>query len=232
MGVPFSSDGIQEDSLILSGHAGDHWVSFVREISFFDRKEALMIHTLSQSWWVLVLRGVLAISFALLAIAFPWAALVTLALVFGAYAFIDGIAALWLGVSGHTGEGRVWPSFFFGIFGILAGVVAFLWPGITLFALLTVVAAWAIVRGISEIVLAVRLRRIIEGEWIFGFSGVLSIVFGVLLFTMPGAGLVALVWLTAFYAFLSGIVSIALGLRLHYPADESDFYERTVARPV
>lgn len=191
-----------------------------------------MIFTLTKSWWLLVLRGVLAILFALLAVAYPGAALVTLALVFGAYVFIDGIAALWMGITGHTEDGRVWPLFFFGIFGILAGCVTFMWPGITLFAFLAVVAAWAIIRGIFEIALAVRLRKVIEGEWIFGFSGVLSVVFGVLLFTMPTAGLVALVWLTAFYAFLFGIITIALGLRLHYPADERDIYDRRVAHPV
>ena len=112
-------------------------------------------------------------------------------------------------------QGRpFWALVVVGLLGFAAGVVTFLWPGITALALLMVIAAWALVMGIFQIVAAIRLRKEIEGEWLLGFSGVLSVIFGVLMVINPGAGALALLWVIAAYAIIFGVLLIVLGFRL------------------
>lgn len=167
--------------------------------------------------WLFV-RGIAAIVFGILAFIWPGPTLLALVLLFGAYALVDGVASLVLVLRRRRPKDTpVWAMVLVGIAGIGAGVVTFLWPGITAVALLAVVAAWAIVRGIFEIIAAVRLRKEIEGEWLLGLAGALSIVFGVLLLLQPGAGLLALVWLVGIYALIAGVVYISLGVRLGHP---------------
>jgi uncharacterized membrane protein HdeD (DUF308 family) len=101
-----------------------------------------------------------------------------------------------------------------GAISILAGIVAFAWPGITAVALLFVIAAWAIARGVFEILAAIRLRKEIDNEWLLGLAGAASIVFGIMLVAWPGAGLISLVWLIAAYSIAFGVLSILLSLRL------------------
>ncbi len=91
-------------------------------------------------------------------------------------------------------EKRWWLFLLQGIGGIIVGIMAFVWPGITALALLYIIAAWAIVTGIFEVVAAVDLRKEIEGEWLLGLSGIASVVFGALLVGFPGAGALAVLW--------------------------------------
>jgi uncharacterized membrane protein HdeD (DUF308 family) len=133
----------------------------------------------------------------------------------GAYALVDGAVSLWAAIVGKGGglAPRWWLAVV-GVAGILAGLVAFLSPGITAIVLLTFIAAWAIVIGVFEIVGAVRLRKEIEGEWLLALSGVLAILFGVALIAVPGAGLLSLVWLIGAFAIVAGVSYIGLALRL------------------
>src|SRR5215475_11543110 len=101
-----------------------------------------------------------------------------------------------------------------GIAGIVAGALAFVWPGMTALVLLLFIASWAIVIGILQIWGAIRLRREIEGEWLLGLSGLLSVAFGVIMFAQPGAGALAVVWLIGWFAILAGCVYIALAFQL------------------
>ncbi len=165
-------------------------------------------------WWALVLRGLAAITFGVLTFVKPSISLLALVILWGAYALVDGVFAIVLSIQGARivrGWGWLLAG---GIVSIGAGVVAFLWPGITALALLAVIGAWAVLTGIAEIVTAVQLRRHLRGEWMLAASGVLSIAFGVLLAANPGPGALAVTWLIGLYAVGFGALLVALGLRL------------------
>ncbi len=101
-----------------------------------------------------------------------------------------------------------------GVFAVLFGIFAFIWPGMTALVLLLFIASWAVLMGIFEIAAAIRLRKHIENEWLLGLSGLVSILFGVLMFLQPGAGALAVIWLIGSFAIFFGILLIALGFRL------------------
>ncbi|MFF5208953.1 HdeD family acid-resistance protein [Streptosporangium sp. NPDC000396] len=165
---------------------------------------------LSRTWWVYLIRGACAILFGLLAIIWPGITIYALVILFGAYAIADGVFALF--GSGRGGS-RIW-MIIYGILGILAGIAAFVWPQITALALLVLIATWAIVTGIVEIVAAIRLRKEMQGEWMFIVSGVLSVLFGILLLARPGPGALAVVWLIGTMAIIYGIALIGLAFKV------------------
>ena len=160
-------------------------------------------------WWALALRGAVAILFGLAALLRPDIALEALILLFGAYALVDGVFAI-VGVFGGTRGGTPrWLLVIEGIVGILAGLIAFVLPGLTAILLLYLIAAWAVITGISEIATAIRLRQEITGEWALIIGGALSIIFGVILAVIgPVAGLLSLVWLIGVYALAFGILML------------------------
>jgi uncharacterized membrane protein HdeD (DUF308 family) len=175
-----------------------------------------MLSIISRDWWVFALRGVAAILFGVLAFASPGITLATLVLLFGAYAFVDGVSLLIALARGDAGARRhAWSVGIMGVLGIVASIVTFVWPGITALTLLYLVATWAITMGVFQVVAAIALRREIEGEFWMGLGGVMSVVFGVLLVASPGTGLVALVWLVGAWAIVFGASSLALAYRLH-----------------
>ncbi len=167
----------------------------------------------SRYWWMIALRGVLAIVFGVLAFIWPGATLATLVLLFGAYAFVDGIVSIVVGIKEYGERERWWATLLGGVVSLGAGIITFLMPGITTLTLLTLIALWAVVRGIFEIVAAIRLRHVIRGEWLLGLAGVLSIVFGVWMLAFPGAGAIAVIWWIGAYAIALGLMLVALGFR-------------------
>jgi uncharacterized membrane protein HdeD (DUF308 family) len=174
---------------------------------------------LAGNWWALLVRGIVAVLFGLVALFWPGLTLWVLILFFGAYALVDGIFAIVAGIRG-TG-GRRWLLFAEGALGVLAGLVAFFWPGMTALVLLYVIAFWAILTGIFEIVMAISLRREIENEWLMALGGVLSVIFGLILAVLPGVGLLSLVWLVGIYAIVFGVSLIVLGFRVRGHRRES-----------
>jgi uncharacterized membrane protein HdeD (DUF308 family) len=160
-------------------------------------------------WWALVLRGAIAILFGLAALLRPGIALEALILLFGAYALVDGVFAI-VGIFGGTRGGTPrWLLLIEGIAGILAGIIAFMLPGLTALVLLYLIAAWAIVTGIFEIATAIRLRREIRGEWALIIGGALSVLFGVILIVVsPFAAILSLTWLIGVYAVAFGILML------------------------
>jgi uncharacterized membrane protein HdeD (DUF308 family) len=177
-------------------------------------KEAIMLDTLARNWWAVVLRGVCAILFGLAAFAWPGITLAVLILLYGVYALADGILAVIWSLVGRRQGDFPWGVFLAGLAAIAAGVFTFLWPGLTALALLYLIAAWAIVRGVFEIIAAVRLRKEIAHEWLLALSGLASIVLGLLLLAWPGLGVLAVLWWIGAFAIVFGVLSIALGFRL------------------
>jgi uncharacterized membrane protein HdeD (DUF308 family) len=170
-----------------------------------------MLHTLATNWWALALRGLAAVVFGLLTFFLPGITLVTLVLLFGAYALIDGVfnVVAFFRVASHH-----WALLLEGVIGIIAGVLTFAWPAITALALLYVIAFWAILTGILEIVAGIRLRKVIANEWLLLVMGVLSLIFGLLILFAPGAGALVIVLWIGGYALVFGLFLLALAFRL------------------
>ena len=173
-----------------------------------------MLAAICDRWWVLMIRGMCAVVFGAIAFASPGITLWALILLFAAYALIDGIGGVVLGFGGSAAGRPWWEMILLGVLGVLAGIVAFLWPGLTAVVLLYVIGFWAIVRGVLEISAAIKLRKVLEHEWWLILSGLLSIAFGAILFARPGAGALAMVLVIGAYAVVVGVMMIALSLRL------------------
>ena len=150
--------------------------------------------------------------FGLAALFWPGITLYVLIIFFGAYALVDGVFAIAAGIRGSGG--RRWVFLAEGVLGILAGLIAFFYPGMTAFVLLYVIAFWAILTGLLRIVMAIWLRREIENEWFLVLSGVISVLFGVILAALPGPGLLALVWVVGIYELILGVALIVLGFEV------------------
>ncbi len=172
-----------------------------------------MLSEISRNWWLAVLRGALAVLVGVIAFVWPGITFEALVLLFGLYAFFDGVLVLGFGLMA-AGDGlQWWPLVLAGILGIALGVITFIQPQTVGLVLVYLVGAWAIVTGLLEVVAAIRLREVISTEWLMGLSGVLSILFGVLVVMQPGAGAISLVYLFGLYAVLAGMTQIAFGFR-------------------
>jgi len=173
-----------------------------------------MLIVFTGSWWVMVLRGIAAILFGVLAFVWPHITLTALVFLFGAYALVDGVFSIIAGIKTHAENKRWWLLLILGLVSIAAGVYAFLMPAITAFILLILIASWAIVTGAFEIAAAIQLRKYISGEWLLVLGGIVSILFGAALLYNPAAGALAVVWLIGVYAVVFGILLLALGIKL------------------
>lgn len=173
-----------------------------------------MVDTLARNWGWVALRGVVALLFGLLTLFNPAITLAALIFLFGAYAIADGVFTIASAITNRRGE-RHWVALLVGgLAGVVLGGLTFLVPGVTATALLFFIAAWAIVTGIAEIVVAIRLRDVITGEWMLILAGVASVAFGFAVFLYPGAGALGLVLYIGAYATMLGILLIALAFRL------------------
>ena len=174
-----------------------------------------LLRAMAEHWWVFLIRGIAAIVFSVLAIAWPGLTILTLTLFWGAYALVDGVLALWAGISGKVADrsSRWWLAIV-GLLGVVAGLIALIAPGYTAAVLLITIAVWAIIVGVLQVVGAIRLRKEIDNEWMLGLSGVCAIIFGVLFFLSPAAGALTVVWMISLFALIFGVVSIMLALKL------------------
>lgn len=169
-----------------------------------------MVFAPARNWWALAIRGAVAVVFGVIALAWPGITLWTLALVYGAYAFVDGVFALAAAIAG-TAARRPWGMLLLeGIVGILIGLFAVLWTPAVAVALAYLVAFWAVLTGILEILAAIRLRQHITSEWALVLGGVLSVLLGVLLILWPPLLAVFLGW----YAIVWGVLLLTLAFRL------------------
>lgn len=174
-----------------------------------------MLTFLSRYWWLLVVRGAAAVLFGIVAFTLPVATLAALILVFGAYAFVDGVVAVTTAIGGRTITPHWWVLLLQGLFGIGVGVVTLFNPVLTAIALLVYIAAWAILVGGLQIFAGIKLRDELTGEWWLVLGGALGVAFGILMVWHPAAGAVALLWLIASYAVIWGLTLIACGFGVH-----------------
>ncbi len=170
-------------------------------------------HAFGKSWWLILLRGVFAILFGVLSFVWPGLTLIALVTLYGIYAIADGGVALYAALAGGGPVSRWW-LLFAGLLGLAVGIVTLAWPGITALALLVCIAVWALVRGVFEIVSAIQLRKVIDNEWWLIGSGMLSVLFGLVILMAPGAGAIALVWVIGAYSIAFGCLLAGLALRL------------------
>lgn len=175
-----------------------------------------MLRLIARDWWVYAARGLAAIVFGMLALAWPGPTLVVLVLMFGALALVDGLSMLVALVRGDVlARSHAWATGAMGVTGVVFAIATWLWPGITALTLLYLVAMWSITVGVLQIVAAIEFRREIDGEVWAALGGVLSIAFGALLIAVPSTGLLSLVWLVGLWAIASGVSSLAFAARLH-----------------
>jgi uncharacterized membrane protein HdeD (DUF308 family) len=167
------------------------------------------LRDLADHWWAVLLRGIAAIVFGVLAFAWPGLTIALLVLIWGAYALIDGVFSLIAGIRAKYGT-----LIFLGILGIAAGLVTFLWPGVTAITLVWIIAFWAIFAGVMQIAAAIRLRKEVQGEWVMILSGICTVALGALLMLYPGAGAVSIAWLIASFAAAWGILLVIVALKL------------------
>jgi uncharacterized membrane protein HdeD (DUF308 family) len=177
--------------------------------------ESAVLGTLADNWWLLLLRGLAAIAFGAIAFFWPGVTLVALTYLWGAYAIADGVIAIGaaIGASGSNAGPRWWLGLS-GIVGILAGIVAFAYTGMTALVLLMVIAVWAIIIGVLQLYAAAQLRKLIDNAWWLILSGLFAIAFGAVLIAWPGAGALAVIWTIAWYAVFFGCMLIGMSFEL------------------
>jgi uncharacterized membrane protein HdeD (DUF308 family) len=168
-----------------------------------------LLESMSRHWWLLAMKGVIAVLFAIVTFVLPGVTLAVLVLAYGAFALADGVLAVVAGV-----QGRWWGLFLAGVLGIAVGAITLLWPGITALALLYLIAGWAIVTGVMQMAAAAQLRGELANEWLLGLIGVASVIFGVLLVVNPGSGALSVLWLIAAFALAYGLLLLTLAIRI------------------
>jgi uncharacterized membrane protein HdeD (DUF308 family) len=174
-----------------------------------------MTDILIRNWWAVGLRGLCALLFGVVVFFWPLISLLALVFLFGSYVLADGILTIVSAIRAADRKRRWWPLLLQGLVGIAAGIIAFIWPDITAVALLYLIAAWAVITGIFEIVAAVQLRKEIEGEWLLALGGMASVIFGVLLMVFPSAGVLTVIWLIGAYAAAFGVLLLIVAFRLY-----------------
>ncbi len=167
----------------------------------------------SRFWWMILLRGAIAVLFGIVLFAWPGVTLASLVILFGIFAFADGIGNVVIAFGGRQEEDHWWVLLLAGLAGIVVGILTFLNPGITALVLLFYIAIWAIVTGVLQIVAAIRLRKVIQGEFWMVLGGLASVVFGVFVIARPGPGALAVLWFIGAYAIVIGAVLILFAFR-------------------
>ncbi|HEY9435434.1 MAG TPA: HdeD family acid-resistance protein [Blastocatellia bacterium] len=173
-----------------------------------------MFNLMTQNWWAIALRGLVALLFGIATFMWPGITLWVLVTLFGAYTLVNGVFAVIEAFSRDVSRERWRPLLFEGIVSLVIGVVTITWPGLTAMGLLYLIAFWAIVTGVFEIITAIRLRREIRGEWMMALIAILSMAFGFLLIAFPLAGALSVVLMIGAFAFATGALMIALAFKL------------------
>jgi uncharacterized membrane protein HdeD (DUF308 family) len=172
-----------------------------------------LVNALAKNWWMLLVRGIAAIIFGAFVLAWPGITLLTLIQVYGVFALVDGVFAIFAAITGGAPGSRWWLAAV-GLLGIASGLVMFMMPGLTALVLLYFIAGWAVATGVFQVIGAIKLRKEIDNEWFLILGGIVSVLFGVGVMMAPGAGALALLWVIGIYAVFTGVMLIALAFRL------------------
>jgi uncharacterized membrane protein HdeD (DUF308 family) len=173
-----------------------------------------MLHALARNWWALLLRGIAAVIFGLVAFFWPGATGVVLVLLFGAYAFVDGVFALISAIRAAESHER-WIAFALeGLIGLIIAAITFFNPAVTAIVLYWMIAVWAVLTGIMELIAASQLRKLVPNEFLLILGGLASIAFGILMVVYPLVGAITVIYLIGAYAIIFGVVMIGFSLRL------------------
>lgn len=173
-----------------------------------------MLRQQAERWWAVALRGLVAVVFGVVTLAWPNLTLAAIILLYGAFALADGVLGIVALLLGRRRPGPRWAQVLDSLLSIAAGLIALLWPGITSLALIWLIAAWALAKGILQVVLGVRLRGQVSRPWLLVLAGVLSLILGVIYVIFPQAGILSLVWVLGVFALLHGVSLIARGFLL------------------
>jgi uncharacterized membrane protein HdeD (DUF308 family) len=173
-----------------------------------------MVQALANKWWAFLIRGLAGVIFGILALVYPGSAIIALTILFGAYAFVDGVFALTAAFTGVAGS-RWWALLLEGILGLVVAFIVWTQPLYSTVVLVYAVAFWAVITGIIEIIAGFQLRDVINNEWLYILAGVVSIIFGILVFRDVDAGAVAIAWTIGIYAIIFGVMQLGLAFRLN-----------------
>jgi uncharacterized membrane protein HdeD (DUF308 family) len=179
----------------------------------FDTSSVAASDGLARNWWLFTLRGIFGVVFGLTALLFPGPTMLSLVILFSAYMLLDGAAGIISAVRAMRRRDQWGFLIFEGLLNIAVGMVAFLWPGVTVVAFVLLVAAWAIISGGLMMAAAFRLN-ISHGRWWLVLGGLCSLIYGALLIAMPLIGAVVLTWWMGAYALVFGISLIILSFQL------------------
>ena len=166
------------------------------------------------AWWMLLIRGIFLVLFGILAVTWPGLALYTFIIFFSVFALVHGLMAVIGSIANRAGNEDWWLVLLEGVVSIIIGIMAFAWPGVTALMLAYFIAAWALIMGILRIYGAIKLRKVIEGEWLLIIGGIISALFGIFVFARPLAGALVLAWLIGIYAIVFGLLGIILSFRV------------------
>jgi uncharacterized membrane protein HdeD (DUF308 family) len=168
---------------------------------------------LQRNWWLILIRGILALLFGLIAFVLPGPTIAALVFLFGIYMGVDGVFAFIAGARAAAHHERWGELMIEGVIGIVAAVIAFTFPLATVVAIVIFAAAWAVVSGVALLIAAFHLHGT-GGRWIMALGGIVSVVWGLLLWFYPFAGAVVLTYWIGAYALLFGGALVALALHL------------------
>ncbi|KZF10135.1 hypothetical protein A2J03_01500 [Rhodococcus sp. EPR-157] len=189
----------------------------------FSTNEEALLQIGKDLWWAVLIRGIFAVIFGIVALAWPEVTVWALVVVFGAYAIVDGLSAIFRAVSARKVEsGWVW-WLLGGLVSLGAGIVAFVWPEITALAAVFVIGIWAIMGGLLEIAGSIRLRKL-DGAAHWGmllFAGVLELLFGLVLVFFPISGILSIVWLVGVFALVFGVLFVVSAFQVRSAAKKA-----------
>lgn len=168
----------------------------------------------SRNWWVLLLRGLVAIAAGVAAFVWSGLTIAVLVMLFGAFILFDGITAVIDAIRYRNNVQKWWLWLLDGVLGVVVGLMTLSWPGLTAVVLIWFIAFWSILGGLLRIMAAIQLRKMIEGEWLLILSGVLSVLFGLAIIAVPHAGILSIAWLIGFWAIAFGVLFVLLAFRL------------------